>query len=222
MNPPTASGPGASAGVTEADRRLAAPSRREALLDAAAEMVAVGQAEDASMERVAERAGVSRALVYKHFANRHDLLDALYEREAAHLHAQLAATVTAESTLVGMLGALIRAALDAQAQRGATFAALASNVGRSTRHRRIRSRRDAQTLRFFVGQAQTDYGLDEEVAAAALAVVLGSIPSVLAEWRRHPTASHAALLAQTYVQVAEGGLRAVQAGSTEPTARSTS
>ncbi len=34
------------------------------------------------MEAVAERAGVSRPLVYKHFANRGELLASLYQRES--------------------------------------------------------------------------------------------------------------------------------------------
>jgi AcrR family transcriptional regulator len=33
------------------------------------------------MEAAANRTGVSRALVYKHFANRQELLASLYERE---------------------------------------------------------------------------------------------------------------------------------------------
>src|SRR5436190_23784947 len=97
--------------------------RRDVLLDAAAEMVAAGDAEAVSMETVAARAGVSRALVYKHFSNRQALLNALYERESAHLHKGLSAAVERAETLEDMLRALIAGALAAQAERGATFAA---------------------------------------------------------------------------------------------------
>src|SRR4051794_2132750 len=100
------------------------------LLDAAAEMVAAGEIDQVSMETVAERAGVSRALVYKHFANRHDLLTALYERESAHLHARLATDVEQAGSLEEMIRALVDGALAAQARRGATFAALAASGGR--------------------------------------------------------------------------------------------
>src|SRR2546430_12622576 len=106
--------------------RLGRAERRDAILDAAAALVAAGDVEAVSMETVAERAGVSRPLVYKHFANRGELLAALYEREAALLHAELAADVEAANTVEEMFRALIRGALRAPARRGATLAALRS------------------------------------------------------------------------------------------------
>src|SRR5438046_1775983 len=109
--------------------RLARADRRQALLDVAAGMVAAGDVDEGSMEAVADIAGVSRALVYKHFANRRELLSALYERESARLHAELTAEVQAAADLAGMLRALIRGALAAQASRGATFAALGHSGG---------------------------------------------------------------------------------------------
>src|SRR5437764_39298 len=95
--------------------------RREVVLDAAAEMVAAGEIDAVSMEAVAERVGVSRALIYKHFANRHELLQAVYERESAHLHRQLAADVGQATTLEDMLTALVDGALRAQAASGARY-----------------------------------------------------------------------------------------------------
>src|SRR6266702_5092354 len=104
--------------------RLARADRRDLLLDAAAELVAAGDVEAVSMEAVAERAGVSRPLVYKHFANRDDLLAAVYQRESTLLHAELTADVSAAESLEETFRALIHGALRAQASRGATFAAL--------------------------------------------------------------------------------------------------
>src|SRR5579864_9099669 len=86
--------------------RLARADRRDVLLDAAAELVATGDIETVSMEAVAERAGVSRPLVYKHFANRIDLLAALYQRESALLHNELSAAVTAADSVAEMFRAL--------------------------------------------------------------------------------------------------------------------
>ena len=159
------------------------------------------------METVAERAGVSRALVYKHFANRHDLLSALYERESALLHAQLANEVRGAACLADMLRALVRGALDAQSSRGATFAALVSTGGRSRSQRDLQRRRDRQTLRYFTQRAVAELDLDEAEAAAGLGIVLGAIPAVLAQWRARPTPAHAATLQDAYVTLAMGGLR---------------
>ena len=83
--------------------RQAGDARRDLLLDAAAEMVAAGDADEVSMESVALRAGVSRALVYKHFANRQALLHALYERESSHLHGSMRAEVRPSPERAAML-----------------------------------------------------------------------------------------------------------------------
>lgn len=172
-------------------------------------MLSSGSIDDVTMESVAERAEVSRALVYKHFANRGDLLSALYERESAHLHATLAAGVERAGSLEEMLRALVVGALAAQAERGATFAAIAATGGTPQGQKDVQRRRDARTLQFFVRQATAELALDESTARAALGYVLSTLPVVLGQWRRRPTASNAQGLADLYVAMAMGGLRAL-------------
>ena len=186
--------------------RLAAADRRDALLDAAAELLATSDVEAVSMEAVAERAGVSRPLVYKHFGNRSELLAAVYQRESALLHAELTADVSAADTLEETFRALIHGALRAQASRGATFAALRAAGLRTRERRQEQRRRDRTTLRFFASQAVQEFGLDPPQAKAAVAILLGAIDAGLAQWRTRPTPEHAALLEDTYVSVAMGGL----------------
>jgi len=181
--------------------------RRDSLLDAAADMVANGDVETVSMESVAVAAGVSRALVYKHFANRHDLLRSLYERESNLLHAQLAADVGAAPDLAGMLRALVHGALAAQASRGATLAALNAGGGRPSTQRDVQRRRDRRTLRHFTSQALEEFDVDVDDARAGLALSLGAIPTVLARWRLHPTRENAAHLEDAFVTMAIGGMK---------------
>jgi AcrR family transcriptional regulator len=206
--------------VVSADAaRLARADRRDALLDAAAEMVAEGRTEGVSMEAVAGRAAVSRSLVYKHFANRRDLLGALFERESASLHAELASEVGAATTLADMFRALVRGALRAQGQRGATFAALAAGGVRGSSQRSVQRRRDGQTLRYFVQRARSEYGLTEDTARAGLAMALGTMPTVLAQWRTRPTQEHATQLEDAYVSMAVGGLKELAAAGRECSGR---
>ena len=187
--------------------RLASADRRESLLDAAAAMIGAGDVDEVSMESVADAAGVSRALVYKHFANRRELLSALYERESSQLHRRLAADVEAATGLADMLRALIRGSLEAQAARGATFAALGQSGGRTRAHRDVQRRRDRRTLRYFTEQAVEEFTIDDEVAADALGIALSSIPAVLTRWRQRPTRDHAAVLEEMFVAMTIGGLR---------------
>jgi AcrR family transcriptional regulator len=172
-------------------------------------MVARGDVDAVTMESVAAAAGVSRPLVYKHFSNRKELLKALFERESEHLHRLLSRAVLEAKGLEQMLRALIEGALAAQDARAATFAALAAGGGRPTDVRSVQHRRDRTTLRHFTRQAVEELGLDEDVATPAMRLVLGSVSSVLDQYRRQRSSDHAARLADTYVALAMGGLRAL-------------
>jgi AcrR family transcriptional regulator len=186
-----------------------AAGRRESLLDVAARMVARADVESVTMESVATAAGVSRPLVYKHFSNRKELLRALFERESDHLHRQLSRAVFEANGLEQMLRALIDGALTAQDERGATFVALAAGGGRPTDVRDVQRRRDRATLRHFTRQAVKELGIDQDVAATGMRLVLGSVSLVLDQYRREGSRLHAARLADTYVALAMGGLRAL-------------
>jgi AcrR family transcriptional regulator len=169
-------------------------------------MVGAGEVDDVSMESVADASGVSRALVYKHFANRQELLSALYERESAQLHAQLTAAVQKAEGLAGKLRSLITGALEAQASKGTTFAALGQSGSRTRAHRDRQRRRDGRTQRYFTQVAVQEFDVEPAVAATTLAFALSTIPSVLRQWRQRPTEKHAALLADCYVAMVVGGL----------------
>jgi len=193
-------------GDTPEPTRLGRDQRRESLLDVAAAMVAEGSVDAITMESVAERAGVSRPLVYKHFADRHDLLEAVYKRESALVHAELTAAVAAGQSVEAMFRALISGALKSQARRGAAFAALRA-AGLRTRERRDEQRRrDRTTLRFFAAKAAEEFGMDRKSARAGVGILLGAVETVLAQWQLRPTAEHARLLEDTYVQLVLGGL----------------
>ena len=186
--------------------RLARADRRDALLDAAAALVADGDVEAVTMEAVAERAGVSRPLVYKHFANRGEVLAAVYERESALLRHEMAADVTAADSLEDMFRALIRGALRAQASRGATFAALRAAGLRPREQREERRRRDRTTVRYFALQAEREFGFDDREAKQAVAIALSAVATVLIQWRLRPTPDNARSLEDTYVAMVMGGL----------------
>src|SRR5208337_248614 len=98
--------------------RLQSADRRDALLDTVVALVKAKGVQVVSMEAVAEYAQVSRALVYKHFANRDELLAAAYRREASKLHLDLATEVAAAGTIEEMYRALLRGSIRATIERG--------------------------------------------------------------------------------------------------------
>lgn len=189
--------------------RLNGSERREALLDTAASIAAGRGVEAVTMESVADDAGVSRALVYKHFANRGELLTAVYRREATRLHEEMAAEVRGADSLEGMYRALIRASFRVSAERGALFAALRA-AGAWNRDLRTEQRaRDRATVKAFANQAAVEYSLPIRDAQRATAMLLGTIDSIMMQWRARRTPENAAALEEMYLDLVTGGLRKV-------------
>jgi AcrR family transcriptional regulator len=192
---------------------LGRAERRDRLLDVAAGMVAAGAVDELSMEAVAERAGVSRPLVYKHFANRQELLAAVYRREAALLHDQLAAEVRGAGSLPDMYRALVHGALRAAAEQGDLFTALRSAGAWSQQIRGEQQDRDRATARAFAARAERELGVERGRAMAGTVMLLSLVDPVLAQWRARPTAAHGALLEETFMTVVSASLAALAAAS---------
>lgn len=65
--------------------RLTSDARRAVLVEVGAQLFAGAAYDDVAMEDVARRAGVSRALLYRHFASKRDLFAAVYQDAADQL-----------------------------------------------------------------------------------------------------------------------------------------
>ncbi|MCP2247566.1 TetR/AcrR family transcriptional regulator [Lentzea aerocolonigenes] len=102
--------------------RLTPESRRFQLIDVGASLFAAKLYDDVLMEEVATRAGVSRALLYRHFSSKRDLFAAVHERATAQLLTEV------EDLGTGSLADQIAVGLDAhvdyfQANRNVVLAA---------------------------------------------------------------------------------------------------
>lgn len=189
--------------------RLRRAERRAALIAAAAELVANESPDSISMESVAAHAGVSRPLVYKHFANRDELLAAVFRREAAKLDAEIAAAVEAAPTFEGKIRALISSVLEAEATRGEFFATLGPVGVGDAGFRSEQRKRDRRTVRFFGRIAMAEFDLTEAEANSAMSILLSGIESVRAQWRARPNGERRRFLEDLYVDVVLGGLSAI-------------
>ncbi len=79
--------------------RLTAAQRKQQFLDVAAQLVVEQGADTVTMEAVAARAGVSKALSYRYFSNAGALLLELFEREVVELDDQIRQAVTERADL---------------------------------------------------------------------------------------------------------------------------
>jgi AcrR family transcriptional regulator len=94
--------------VSAPQRRIPAAQRRATLLDAASDVVGEVGGRRALLVDVAARAGVTKALVYRHFASKEELLATLIEH-----HGRRALERVAELTPTGSLDADLRAGIRA-------------------------------------------------------------------------------------------------------------
>jgi AcrR family transcriptional regulator len=80
--------------LTTRRKRLTGEERREAILDSALEVIAQRGYHAASIDDIAREAGVSKALIYEHFASKQDLYALLLEEQAGQLFSALAEAIS--------------------------------------------------------------------------------------------------------------------------------
>lgn len=111
-----------------ARRRLSAADRRTAILSAALEVFSERGFHEASLEDVASRGGVSKALIYEHFDSKRDLERALLETNVHELLGRVTAAIAAAETEEERLRAGIDAFLGFVEERPVAFRLLFRNV----------------------------------------------------------------------------------------------
>lgn len=192
---------------TPEPQRLSADERREALLDTAKALLVAEGVNEITMGSVADAAGVTRALVYKHFGNKHDLLLALYRREAKRLDRMMSdAVLDAGPGFEAKLRTLIDMVVDA-ADEHRTFFGLLRNVSNDAPARADRRSWDRRTVRYFAALAAEDYGIDERTANAAVAGIMPGVLNIRSRVIASPVERE--FFTETFLTVAISGLKAL-------------
>jgi AcrR family transcriptional regulator len=153
--------------------------RREQLIDAALTVILRHGYGGVSIEAIARAAGVTRPVVYDHFPNLAELLQALVEREERRSLEQLEEVVPSDPTVadpVDALGASVRRFLDVVKARPATWRLILlpsdGTPEMVRRHVEVNRRRILQRIERFVrwsiDRGQLPGGLDVELAARAI------------------------------------------------------
>ena len=144
-----------------------------AILDGAAHIFA-GQGEQASMNDVAEAAGVARATVYRYFPNREALLDELTQAAVSDVDARLASARIDEVSPEEGIARAVRALVDV----GDSFVLLARERLRSDPERF--ERKLGQPLRRLFERGQAGGDIRDDIAGARLTEsLIGLIVGVL-------------------------------------------
>ena len=171
--------------TAEAPRRsrMTRAQRREHFLDVAASLVVDTGLESVTMERVASRAGVSKALGYAYFDNSDELLAALFDREMASYDAAIGEAVVGATTFEAKMRATVVAMFDMLAERGHLFGTLLNGDAPEGSSLGDRQRRRKQQARTFIGGLVTDeFGIPPEQAVTVASIWLAAANGAIESW----------------------------------------
>jgi AcrR family transcriptional regulator len=188
-------------------RRLPPEQRRAELLDHTAQVL-VEQGSDAlTIEAVAKRAGVNRALLYYYFDSRDNLLVELFDRTAERFDAALDAHLALAETPRDRVVAIVEAWVEDLDQRAAIMGALQSARTESGELEMRKLQRVRASADKFADLLGTDHGLECDEAMIAAAALIGASQglAVLRRFQGIPTERISAVFAG----LAVGGLEQV-------------
>lgn len=187
--------------------RVSSRDRREQYLDAAAGIASEQGVAMVTMEAVAAAVGVNKALLYRQFDNRGELLLALFERETAELDQRVWDAIGGVRGFEPKVRAWAKAWFDHLAERASLFGRLmeartiAPEV--AVRHRE-RLRRLERTYGEWYAE---ELGIPVEEARDAARVLLAGLGGAIDRWNTAPSRATRNRLEQTYVELMLGGLR---------------
>ena len=111
----------AEEGRTPRGTRLARPARRKQLLGAAHELFVAHGYHAAAMDDIAERAGVSKPVLYQHFPGKRELYLALLEEQVSELADRVAEAMAATDNNRSRVDAAVGAYFDFIDAEGEAF-----------------------------------------------------------------------------------------------------
>jgi AcrR family transcriptional regulator len=143
-------------------------------------MVEASGVEALTMERLAARAGVSKALTYGHFQNTADVLVALLQEEWDWVDGEIARRLaTAESFDEKLVGTTLPF-LDGLSLRGPIFPLLVIRHWSAEPLSGMRRRRAQETVDYWSNLVVTDLGIDPtEATRATIEMVFGALETAL-------------------------------------------
>jgi AcrR family transcriptional regulator len=160
--------------------------RRASFLDVTAQLVQSDGLAAVTMERVAASAGLSKPVIYSHFADRGELLQALLERCWLDVDRSVQARLHGTHTLDESLRGLITGYFDEIAAQGALVQLM---IGNASQEPVVESARQARQL---AAQAewsdvyQRRAGLTAPVADACAAILRSALQGAAEYWIGHP------------------------------------
>jgi len=187
--------------------RLPAAERRKAILDAALGLFAERDYETISMAAIATTSGVTKPVLYDHFASKQQLYVALVEREAAARAAALAPSVDSEAPLEERFRSLASSAIK-YARRHPRSSRLLLQMPNGDpvvreAHEAVRARRRERIATAILADPEfrASPGLSRRASAELLADLHGTVLERIVHWALDRPSLSAATLSGVFVDV---------------------
>ena len=155
-------------------KRMSPEARREQILDSAVELIVNSGHSSCSLEQVASAASISKALIYKYFANREELVAGILEREFTELNGRGLGEIPNEVPIEQIVRNTIGRSLKYFAERGPIIRLLSSDPAVAHLARTGNSNSKADTSAYFIQRSMDAYGVPEDVATIAVTMVINA------------------------------------------------
>ncbi len=162
------------------------------LLDAAVALLEADGPGAVTMERLADRAGVSKPVVYDHFANRTQLVLAVLARTWSEIDTEIEARAATSMTPAERIRATFEALLDTSARQGPNVRALVDSVSADPEVERTRRGRWKEKETKWAAGLERDLAMAPATAAAAAATLQAAMVGAVAYARSSPAAAKVA------------------------------
>lgn len=198
-------------------RRMTAAARRILIVEAALEDFADHGYEGASLGRIGQAAGVSRTVLYDHFASKRALFVALLEAKHAELLGDLRATLATDAPTERRMRAMLDAFFAFAERQPSAWRLLFPEHGPldadvAADHRRLRSETNRLLAELLAPDARRA-GLDpsSRVAEAIFALQQSALHGVVGWWHAHPQVTREDMVdaAMTLLWYGIGGRRSI-------------
>lgn len=167
--------------VTSTPRRMSPTARRDALLDAAEQVLREHVLADLSFELVAEQAGVSKSLPYRYFESPAEIASALYTRLVGTIDATIDGIVATSVGFDDKLSATLDLWCDAIATDGQLVATLLDGKAVAAVQPLIAAR-DAHARRVWRSAIVDEFGVSPADAALLATMITAAATEALRHW----------------------------------------
>ena len=187
--------------------RLPAPARREQILDVALTVFATTGYHGASMNDVAEAAGVTKPVLYQHFGSKDGLYQAVLTDIGTRLRARIEAGVAAATGPHDQVRQGFRAYLGFVAEERDSFRVLFGRVTQTNPAFAAERSRTEESIALMIADLITVAGMPRDAREAMAYGIVGMAEGAARRWDDHQLDLGPAELAELLTELAWAGLR---------------